>query len=166
MLMFSSIAVRALLAAAVVFLAGCATLPGHDPLQVMVAGIEPLQGEGMEVRMLVKLRVQNPNDAAIDYNGVAVNLAVQGTSFASGVSDEAGTVPRFGETVIAVPVTVSMLRMVRQFMGMMDGEPVEKITYSLDGKLSGALFNTQRFHASGDFKMPRGAVDGTGNDSQ
>lgn len=163
--MFSSITLRTLLAAGVVFLAGCATLPSHDPLQVMVAGIEPLQGEGMEVRMLVKLRVQNPNDASIDYNGVAVNLDVQGKSFASGVSDEAGTVPRFGETVIVVPVTVSMLRMVRQFMGMMDGEPVEKITYSLDGKLSGSLFNTQRFQASGDFTMPRGTIDTGTNDN-
>ena len=48
---------------------GCATLSDSDPLEVTVAGIEPLQGEGMELRMNVKLRVQNPNDAPLDYDG-------------------------------------------------------------------------------------------------
>jgi len=51
---------------------GCALLQPRDPLHVTVAGIEPLQGEGLELRMSVKLRVQNPNDAPLDYRGVAV----------------------------------------------------------------------------------------------
>jgi LEA14-like dessication related protein len=139
-------------------LAGCATLSGHDPLNVTVAGIEPLQGEGMELRLLVKLRVQNPNDAPLDYDGVSLNLDVQGRSFASGVSAEAGTVPRFGEAIVTVPVTVSLLRMVRQVMGMLDGQPVDQITYDMSGKLSGAsMFGTQRFSAKGDFQLPRKA---------
>ena len=73
-----------LFACSVVF-AGCATLQS-DPLQVTVAGIEPLQGEGMELRLMVKLRVQNPNDAPIDYRGVALTMDVQGKTLASGVS--------------------------------------------------------------------------------
>ena len=75
-----------LLAVCPLFMAGCASLQSRDPLQVTVAGIEPLQGQGLELRMLVKLRVQNPNDAPVDYNGVAVEMDVQGKSFASGVS--------------------------------------------------------------------------------
>jgi LEA14-like dessication related protein len=150
----------AFLASGLLLLAGCASLPHHDPLQVTVAGIEPLQGEGMEVRMLVKLRVQNPNDAPVDFDGVAVNLDVQGKSFASGVSDQAGAVPRFGETIVTVPVTISMLRMVRQFVTVLDGQPVEKITYKLNGKLNGSLFRTQRFSSTGDFDLPQATADG------
>src|SRR4051812_27529634 len=78
--------------------AGCASMKPRDPLQVTVAGIEPLQGQGMEMRLSVKLRVQNPNDLPVDYNGVAVQMNVQGKTFATGVIDAAGTVPRFGET--------------------------------------------------------------------
>src|SRR5262245_42393309 len=111
-------------------LAGCATMPDRDPLQVTVAGIQPLQGEGMELRLLVRLRVQNPNDTPVDYDGVALTLDVQGKTFATGVSDAAGTVPRFGEAVIEVPVTVSMMRMVRQAMGVMGGQPLRTISYS------------------------------------
>jgi LEA14-like dessication related protein len=140
----------------VMLIAGCASLPSHDPLQVNVAGIEPLQGEGMELRLLVKLRVQNPNDAPVEYNGASLNLEVMGRSFATGVSDQAGTVPRFGEAVVAVPVTVSMMRMARQVLGMLDGKPVDKITYEMSGKLNGAsLFGTQRFTASGEFELPK-----------
>lgn len=141
-------------------LAACASLPSHDPLNVTVAGIESLPGEGMELRLLVKLRVQNPNDAPVDYDGVAVNIDVMGRSFASGVSDEAGTVPRFGEAVVGVPVTVSLMRMVRQVVGMLDGQPVERVTYSLSGKLSGkGLFDTQRFSSTGDFALPQSRPD-------
>src|SRR5262245_59261874 len=86
-----------MLAAAPLLIQGCATLQHRDPLQVTVAGIEPLQGQGMELRMLVKLRVQNPNDAPIEYNGAAVEMIVQGKTFATGVIDASGTVPRFGE---------------------------------------------------------------------
>jgi hypothetical protein len=143
-----------------VLLAGCASLSNRDPLVVTVAGIESLPGEGMEMRLLVKLRVQNPNDLPIDYDGIALNFDVQGRSFASGVSAEAGSVPRFGEVVVAVPVTVSVLRMVRQVVGMMDGKPVDRIEYELRGKLNSAsLFGMRRFSAKGDFRMPAETPD-------
>jgi LEA14-like dessication related protein len=143
-----------LLIVAAMTLAGCASLPHKDPLQVTVAGIEGLPSEEMELRLLVKLRVQNPNDAPIDYTGVYVKLDVLDKTFASGVSSESGSVPAFGEAVIAVPVTVSMLRAVRQVVGMLDGEPVDRIRYEMSGKLSGGLFGTARFSAKGEFELP------------
>ena len=131
---------------------GCATL--RDPLDVTVAGIEPLQGEGMEIRMLVKLRVQNPNDAEINYTGAAVNLDVQGKTFASGVSDTSGTVPRFGEAVVAVPVSISVLRMVRQVIGMADGQPLDKVQYEMSGKLQTGS-SAMHFSTSGVLELPK-----------
>ena len=146
-------------------LGACASLATRDPLNVTVAGIEGLPGEGLELRMLVKLRVQNPNDAPVEFDGIAVDLDVQGRSFASGVSAETGVVPGFGETVVSVPVTVSMLRMARQVMGMLDGKPVDKVSYEMHGKLSGTnAFTAHRFSANGDFTLPKGtppSPDGT-----
>jgi len=143
-----------LFACCAVLAAGCATLQGDDPLQVTVAGIEPLQGEGMELRLMVKLRVQNPNDAPIDYRGVALEMNVQGKTFASGVSDSSGTVPGFSEAVIAVPVTISAFRMVRQAIGLATDDGARKITYEMKGKLSGSLFATKRFATNGDLELP------------
>jgi LEA14-like dessication related protein len=135
-------------------LGACSALPTRDPPQVTVAGVTPLQGQGLEMRMLVKLRVQNPNDSQIDYNGVAVKLEVQDKTLATGVSDQAGTVPRFGETVIEVPVTISAMNMARQVMGAMGGKPITKLDYVLNGKLNGTLFSTVRFKSAGTLDMP------------
>ena len=142
-----------LLFVAALVLGGCASMPHRDPLQVTVAGLESLPGEGMEVRMLVKLRVQNPNAAEIAYSGAYLEFEVQGRTFATGVSDQGGVIPPFGEAIVAVPVTVSVLRMVRQVAGMLDGEPVDKISYEMSGKLSGGLFSTERFSVSGEFSL-------------
>ncbi|MGB7904426.1 MAG: LEA type 2 family protein [Steroidobacteraceae bacterium] len=151
---------------AALLLAACASMPSHDPLEVSVAGIESMPGEGMELRLLVKLRVQNPNDAPVDYDGVALDLDVMGRDFANGVSDQAGTVPRFGEAVLAVPVTVSLMRMARQVLGMLDGKPVDKVTYSMSGKLHGAsMFGTQRFSTKGEFDIPKGEPAATAVDA-
>lgn len=138
----------------VALLAGCASLPKHDPLQVTVAGIESLPGEGLELRLLVKLRVQNPNDSPVEFDGIGLKLDVQGRTFASGVSDEVGTVPRFGEAIVQVPVTVSVLKVVRQFLGEAQKGSIDTITYSMRGKLHGArAFGTQRFESSGTFNL-------------
>jgi LEA14-like dessication related protein len=138
------------IALAVLTLAGCASLAGKDPLQVTVAGIEPMQekGEGLELRLLVKLRVQNPNSAPVSYDGAYVKVEVQGKTFATGVSDAGGTLPGFSEAVVEVPVTVSMLRMVRQVIGLKDGAPAGPIRYSMSGKLG-----YHRFRAEGEFSL-------------
>ncbi len=127
---------------------GCATLPDS----------EPLQGEGMELRLNVKLRVQNPNDEPLSYDGAYVKLEVQGRTFATGVADVTGSVPRFGESVIEVPVTASMLRVVRNVVGMLQDQPPEQIRYRMSGKLSTIGFGSRRFMAEGEFKLPAGTV--------
>jgi len=140
--------------AATSLLAACALMPGRDPLQVNVADVESVSGEGFEFRMLVKLRVQNPNDAPVEYDGVYLKLDVLDKTFASGVSDERGVVPRFGEALITVPVTVSTLNLVRQTLGMMiDGKRPEKLSYRLEGKLNGPMFGSTRFQSQGELPL-------------
>jgi LEA14-like dessication related protein len=151
------------LALAPLLLQGCAIFQRSDPLQVTVADIQPLEGQGLELRLLVKLRVQNPNDAPVDYNGVALEMDVQGKTFATGVSDAGGTVPRFGESVIAVPVTVSAFRMLGQAVALIRSGGGGKITYEMRGKLNGSGFNSMHFRTQGEFDLA--ATSATGNGS-
>jgi hypothetical protein len=147
------------LAFVTIALGACASLQRREPLQVTVAGIEPMQGQGMELRMLVKLRVQNPNDVPVDYNGVSVKIDVQENTFATGVSDESGSVPRFGESIVSVPVTASAMRMVRGALGMMGGKGppgTGKVSYSLTGKLHGSALNSMSFETKGELELPTG----------
>jgi len=115
-------------------------------------------GEGLEVRMAVKLRIQDPNDAPVTYDGVALTLELRGLDFASGVSDAQGSVPRFGETVLVVPVTVSAFAMARQAYMFAMGDR-SKVTFVARGKLAGSGFGGVRFESKGEFDLPAGLTE-------
>lgn len=131
-------------------LGACALFSPRDPLVVQVAGLEPDTGAGLEWRMLVNVRVQNPNRDSIDYSGVALALSVNGQPLASGVSPAQGTVAGYSETVLAIPVTVSAFSVVRQALGLTDLYPGQGVPYSIDGKLDRpGLLGAVRFSDSG-----------------
>ncbi len=122
-------------------LSGCATLSGGDAPNVRVVGLEPLPSEGLEVRFALKLRVQNPNENALQYDGMSVSLDLDGRGLASGVSNTSGEIPRFSDAVLTVPVSISAFSAFRQLWaraGDMQGNGSalgQPIVYSLKGKL-------------------------------
>ncbi|CAE6801163.1 LEA type 2 family protein [Paraburkholderia aspalathi] len=144
----------AILAVITLALNGCAGLFGGDPLRVSVAGIEPVDVQGLEMRFNVKLRVQNPNESAVNFDGVSLALELNGKPFASGVSDQSGTVPRFGETVVNVPLTVPAFAAVRQAFAFAGAAQSGQIPYILRGKLAGGLTSTTRFVDQGTLSLP------------
>lgn len=148
----------AVAATATLAVAGCAGLGFAEPVNVIVAGIEPLPGEGTEARFALKLRIQNPNEQPIDYDGVHVELDVRGARLASGVSDQRGTVPRFGERVITVPMSVSLLGAIRQAIDFATGRQV-KADYAMRGRLGGAGFGGPRFESRGVLQLPEGLLE-------
>lgn len=139
---------------AVALLAGCAAMGLSEPVRVTVIGIEPLPGESMELRMAVKLRVQNPNETPVDFDGISLQLDLRGMSFASGVSAERGTVPRFSESVISVPVSISAFAAVRQALDFAAHEPTA-IDYQLRGRLAGTGLGGLHFESHGQVELPR-----------
>ncbi|MDC6382721.1 LEA type 2 family protein [Pseudomonas graminis] len=153
--------IRTLLAGLTMVLAlsACALFPNRDPLNINVVGIDPLPGQDLEIRFAVKLRLQNPNDTDIQYDGVALNLDVNGRLLATGVSDQKGTIGRFSEGVLTVPVTVSAFAALRQAVGLADQQRLDNLPYELHGKLAGGLFGTMRFEDSGTLSLPKPASD-------
>lgn len=153
----SRIVSRIVAIALVVAVAGCAGLGLRDPVSVHVVGLEPMPGEGMETRFALKLRVQNPNEAPLEFDGVFVEFDVRGSRLASGVSDQRGLVPRFGETVITVPMSVSVGAMIRQVIGLATAERV-RADYQMRGKLAGPAFGGYRFESKGEVQLPTGLL--------
>jgi LEA14-like dessication related protein len=146
---------RILLLSVALILSACAGLGPRTPVNVNVVGVEPTQGAGMEGRFLVKLRVQNPNEQPIEFNGAYVELFVRGIRTASGVSDERGVVPRFGESLVTIPVTVPVSALVRQAMSLASAStPIAGIDYEVKGKLSGPLFGGANFQSKGEISLP------------
>jgi LEA14-like dessication related protein len=142
------------------WLAACAGLPALDPPHVTLADVESVSLEGMELRMVVKLRVQNPNGIDLGYDGLDVKLSLQGKGVARGVSDARGSIPRYGEAIVALPVTVSLMDLGRQAFTILRGGG-GPLRYELEGKLGGTLLGATRFHWQGQLAMPslNGAQD-------
>src|SRR5690606_7226902 len=90
-------------------LGACSSFESRDPLRVELAGLKPLPAEGLEARFELSMRVQNPNAQAVDFDGLAVDLDLNGQPLISGVSNQRGVVPRFGETLVRLPVSLSAL---------------------------------------------------------
>lgn len=136
-------------------LSACALFQGRDPVNISVIGIDPLPGQDLELRMAVKLRVQNPNETAIDFNGVALNLKVNGQPLAAGVSDQHGSIGRFSEQVLVVPVSITAFSVLRQAVGLSQMSSLDGMPYEVNGKLAGGAFGTMRFKDRGTFELPR-----------
>jgi LEA14-like dessication related protein len=136
-------------------LGGCAGLAPRDPLRIDLVGLEPLPAQGMEVRFAVVLRVQNPNDNAVDFDGLSVELDVNDRPLASGVSDQAGQLPRYGEALLRVPLSISAFSVMRQAWAAAGYQNGRDLPYELRGKLGGGLFGTSRFRDAGTLNWPQ-----------
>jgi LEA14-like dessication related protein len=134
---------------ALVLLPGCAAWPGQEPLRVHVANLDALDGAGMELRFMCVMRVQNPNETDFPYSGASLDLQVRGSAFASGVADISGTVPRFGEVLVSVPVSASAMSIARLAIGLFLGEERPKVDYLLRGRLG-----SSRFESRGEITLP------------
>ncbi|WP_060508775.1 LEA type 2 family protein [Pseudomonas sp. NBRC 111124] len=133
----------------------CALFQPSDPINISVIGIEPLPGQELEMRMAVKMRVLNPNESAIDYKGIALNLEVNGQPLAAGVSDQQGHIGRYDEAVIVVPVSITAFAFLRQAYGLGKLDALQGMPYKLRGKLAGGPFGTVRFSDEGKLDLPK-----------
>jgi LEA14-like dessication related protein len=145
------------LLATLALLSGCASLTDLTAPRVNLAGIESLAGEGLELRFMLKLRVQNPGDADLRYDGVWAEVELRGQPLASGGAAVTGVVPRFGEAVLMVPVTASGLSIARQVISLLrssgEGNAVGVVAYALRGRLGGTGLGGGRFESSGEIDL-------------
>ncbi|MFJ3450571.1 LEA type 2 family protein [Pseudomonas sichuanensis] len=138
----------------------CALLQNRDPLNISVIGIDPLPGQDLEIRMAVKIRVQNPNETPVDFNGIALNLEVNDQPLAAGVSDQRGHIGRYDEAVIVVPVSVTAFAFLRQAYGLSRVDSLQGLPYVLRGKLAGGPLGTVRFTDKGKLDLPAATAAG------
>jgi len=141
----------------IALLSGCAGLPGHTAPRVDLAGIDSLPGEGLELRFMLKLRVQNPGDADLHYDGVWAEVELRGQPLASGGAPVKGVVPRFGEAVVMLPVTASGLSIARQVMGLLRSSREDKgagpAAYVIRGRLGGTGLGDGSFESRGEIDL-------------
>lgn len=135
--------------------AGCAVLGSREPPRINIVGLERLTGDGFELRFDVKLRVQNPNDGVLEFDGLSLDLEVNGRPLATGVSAAKASIPRFGETVVSIPVSVNAVAAVRQMLGLGDGSLRGELPYAIRGRLGGGIMGGTPFQAQGTLRLPQ-----------
>ena len=136
----------------------CATV-GREvlPPDVYVIDIQPLESTALEQRMRVDLRVRNPNDFALEIDGVRFDLDLNGTRFARGLGNERVTLPRLDEARISVVSTTGVMDWVRQFAAL--AQPGRK---DMDYRVAGRFFLADSILGHVDFESSGNLGDASG----
>lgn len=143
----------------VALVTGCVHLAGikQNP-DISLTGIELVELGLLEQRFNLKLRIQNPNDAALPINGMTFEIELNGATFAKGLSDKVVIVPRLGETVMEVKAT-STLGMVWKQLVESQKSNRDKVDYRLSGRLFLQGLGSIPFEQKGNVSMPNSAAD-------
>ena len=130
---------RAALAAmlAAFALAGCVGV-GEERVEVHLADVALLDATLLEQRLRLTLRFQNRGGADLPVDGLAYRIEASGTTIASGVSNQAFTVPRFGEARVDVEATSTLAGVLRQIIDLQrqSGASASNLRYRIYGTAS------------------------------
>lgn len=137
---------------------GCAGLQlGLQKPEVAVADLRLLDGNLIEQRFALTLRVTNPNTTEIAIEGLTFTVDLNGQSFAKGVSNKPVVIPRLGEGRVEVVATTGLGGILRQLNAFRDGR--DKVDYRLRGRLVTGNFGGIDFDQQGEVALPRGLSD-------
>jgi len=139
----------------VISLEACAAFSMQEPLSVTIADLKPIEVGILEQRYALKVRLLNPNDAEIIFDGVVFDLAINDVAFAKGVSNQRSVIPRFGEAVIDVHAVSGLQNILMQINELLKGERTT-LTYRIKGRLHTGGFGYTRFDSSGEIAIPAG----------
>lgn len=100
--------------------------------------------------LVVRMRVQNPNDRALPVKGIVYQLDVEDQELAHGMSGDSFVVPALGEAEFDMSVSANMANVLIKLLNK-SGSQVE---YRIHGKiaLSAGLMRSISFDDHGTFK--------------
>lgn len=134
------------------WLAACSALGLQKP-QVSLVDIRPAASTLLEQNFDLTLRLQNPNRLPLTASGLSFELSVAGQRLATGVSNQAISVPALGESEIKVRVHTALSSWLKQLGKVLQGDG--KLEYQLQGRLEGLQGITSLpFSSSGEWKLP------------
>jgi len=130
-------------------LAGCSLLaPKFIKPTLSVVNISLGRSDLLQQHMVVRMKVENPNDRALPVEGLSYTFAVNGEDLAHGVSSASFIVPARGEAEFDTAVTTNMATAVLRILGRGSNAP---LNYRFSGKvqLSAGLIRSIPFEHTG-----------------
>ena len=147
---------RALVILFLTAVTACSTLPGKpEPPRVNLVGLQLVSVQLFEQRYQVRLRVKNPNAFDLPIRGIDFQLDINGDAFADGVSNQSVTVPAYGEQLIELEVSSSLLQVFRQLQSL-ENSRSPGLEYRINGSVTiGASGYRLPFDYSGELALPK-----------
>ncbi len=140
-----------LIGLAVAGLAGCSLLvPKLEKPTLSVVNVRMLKSDLWHQELMVRMRVQNPNDRSLPVKGLSYTLDVEGQEFAHGMSGDSFVVPARGEAEFDMSVSANMASMVVKLLS----QGGNQVDYRITGKvaLSSGFLRSIPFSDQGTFK--------------
>lgn len=119
--------------ACVLALAGCAAVPRLEAPKLSVVNMRVQSADLFSQRLLVRMRVLNPNDRALPIKGISYRIEVNDAQLAQGQADTPFTVPALGEAEFDVQVTANLAGALARFLGR---GSQDKLDYRLVGNVA------------------------------
>jgi LEA14-like dessication related protein len=126
---------RGLLAAlaAAAFGLGCASFGSVlESPEVSVVNLVPEASTGFEQRFKLDLRLTNPNDRALEVDGLRFELDVNDQRLARGQTGDSVTVPRLGDAMLSVTATTTLMDVFRQVWAL---QKANGVRYRVSGRV-------------------------------
>ena len=132
---------------------GCASVNKRlNPIQpeVFIDAIKIENASLSGLTALLTLNVQNPNDFALNANGLDYAMSLAGTNIITGESKSNMTVPALGSGKIEVPVRISYAAIIETIPKVMEAGVAD---YHFNGSIHTRLFNIP-FDKTDQLKLP------------
>jgi LEA14-like dessication related protein len=144
---WSAVLVTALL------LSGCATALKWEAPKLSVASLKLQSADVFSQRLLVHMRVSNPNDRELPIKGLTYRIEVNGAELAQGLTDTPFVVPAMGEAEFDVQVTANLATALSQLLSRRGSS--DTLDYHLTGSvaLSSGLLRHIPFDERGSVKL-------------
>ncbi len=115
-----------------VTLSGCISAQSVKSPRITLGSVRLLDSKGLAQRLQVDLLVANPNDFEIPLTGLQFTMQLNGLDFAHGLSSAKVTLPRLGEAIVPVTVTVSVVAVLQQ---MQAARKSSSLAYKITGEV-------------------------------
>jgi LEA14-like dessication related protein len=106
----------------------------YEEPTVELISFKALPLNGLEQNFEVGLKLINPNNFELPFNGISYQLSVAGKSLAQGVAADIPTAKAYGESRFVVPVSTSLIGGFRVLKALIDNQG-QDISYQLRAKI-------------------------------
>ena len=132
---------RYVLAGVALTLAGCAALqPKLETPTVAVNSVKVLPGQGLNMRFLIGLHVQNPNAIPLPIHGVNYTVALSGQQVVSGNSQNQPTIPAHGEQDVEIEAVADLMNGLSLANALLSNPLQQEVPYAVKASVDVGAF--------------------------